>query len=628
MREHDQRHLREMIPGVSQSAAAATGSVSVLQRRAAVRPSLPATDPLAASLIFGDAVNAGVHHLQLQAAEPSGDTSGPQVQAIAARGVSGSGVPLPHLREIQRAFGHHDVSAVRAHVGGPATAASAAIGAHAYAAGNDVAFAGAPDLHLAAHEAAHVVQQRGGVRLSGGVGRAGDAYEVHADAVADAVVRGESAQALLDDMAHRGAGGGSAVQLREDSDYEAREYMRERPPAAQEHSAVTLADVRALVTRIAGGVVTGQFADVRINCRIPIPEVPGLSLTIGIGGSIAVGSNRQKELNCSLSGGAMFGLGSVFNINANVNGALQLTGEDLGAALVDCLKQSTHVALRNAGVDQRLNELVQMARNPQTCTQQILAFGVDQLTAVQRAYVAFFADNGAVGFSASIGVQAGVGVSSGNRGLSAALEARVGLENRAGDRETHAFTELAGQVQGNVGNSQATVRYSKHMVDGGATTCAVEVNGQVSMPARAWAPEGTRTFMSTMRDGLFVNKIVTCARALANAQDGASLGEAMAVVSSSLALGSATFGNPGAGFDSLMGIEVRVSNTVDASGQSRWTVDRARFKSMTQLGTGTGVEVGGVTANVQIGTFIDGTAAVNDGIHALAGDAPAPTARR
>ena len=71
------------------------------------------------------------------------------------------------------------------------------MGAEAYATGDKVAFAHAPSLHTAAHEAAHVVQQRGGVQLKGGVGAAGDAYEVHADQVADAVVQGKSAEGLL-----------------------------------------------------------------------------------------------------------------------------------------------------------------------------------------------------------------------------------------------------------------------------------------------------------------------------------------------------------------------------------------------------------------------------------------------
>jgi hypothetical protein len=108
-------------------------------------------------------------------------------------------------------FGHHDVSGVRAHVGGAAAQASDRIGASAYATGSSVAFRESPDLHTAAHEAAHVVQQRGGVQLRGGVGEQGDAYEQHADAVADAVVAGQPAAGLLDQMGPAGAsahGGG------------------------------------------------------------------------------------------------------------------------------------------------------------------------------------------------------------------------------------------------------------------------------------------------------------------------------------------------------------------------------------------------------------------------------------
>jgi hypothetical protein len=89
-----------------------------------------------------------------------------------------------------------------------------AMGAQAFATGNHVAFASAPDLHTAAHEAAHVVQQRAGVQLKGGVGEVGDTYERHADAVADRVVAGESAQELLDHHAAASstAGRGAAVQ--------------------------------------------------------------------------------------------------------------------------------------------------------------------------------------------------------------------------------------------------------------------------------------------------------------------------------------------------------------------------------------------------------------------------------
>ena len=135
------------------------------------------------------------------------------VHQAAAHGISGSGGALPHGDKIQQAFGKHDVGGVQAHVGGKAAEGAAAMGAQAYATGNNVAFKGAPDLHTAAHEAAHVVQQRSGVSLKGGVGAVGDSYENHADRVADAVVSGKSAEGLLDKMSG-GGGGGGATQRR------------------------------------------------------------------------------------------------------------------------------------------------------------------------------------------------------------------------------------------------------------------------------------------------------------------------------------------------------------------------------------------------------------------------------
>ena len=144
------------------------------------------------------------------------------VHGAASEGVRGGGGAMPHLGQIQRAFGQHDVSNVQAHVGGRAAQASDAIGATAYATGNHVAFKDTPSLHTAAHEAAHVVQQRAGVSLSGGVGQRGDSYERHADAVADAVVQGKSAEGLLGGTA--GGGGGAvqraAVQREGDDDFD------------------------------------------------------------------------------------------------------------------------------------------------------------------------------------------------------------------------------------------------------------------------------------------------------------------------------------------------------------------------------------------------------------------------
>jgi|GEM_PF-3018477 len=148
---------------------------------------------------------------RLAPVQGQGDGDGAEVHAAAAHGTSGGGGALPHLAAIQRSFGVHDVSGVRAHVGGKAGEACASMGAQAYASGGAVAFGRRPDLHTAAHEAAHVVQQRAGVQLAGGVGRQGDAYERHADAVADLVVQGKSAESLLG-RPSAGGGGRSGVQ--------------------------------------------------------------------------------------------------------------------------------------------------------------------------------------------------------------------------------------------------------------------------------------------------------------------------------------------------------------------------------------------------------------------------------
>lgn len=142
--------------------------------------------------------------------------------AVAAHGIQGSGAELPYRAQLEAAFGAgHDLSHVQAHIGGAADEAGASLQAAAFATGHHLAFRNTPSLHLAAHEAAHVIQQAAGARPTAGAGSQ-DALETEADAVADRVVRGESAADLLrpylqGTTAARGAAvRGDSVQCKDD----------------------------------------------------------------------------------------------------------------------------------------------------------------------------------------------------------------------------------------------------------------------------------------------------------------------------------------------------------------------------------------------------------------------------
>jgi len=224
---------------------------TMLQRKDAPTPAA-STSSASTSTSRSHSLDAGGFAAQEAALRPTEEVQrkGPasektDVASAAATGISGAGGAIPHAAQIQKSFGAHDVGNVQAHTGPEAAQASESIGAEAYASGNHIAFKGEPSLHTAAHEAAHVVQQRAGVSLSGGVGAAGDAYECHADAVADAVVAGGSAEALLDQ--HAGAGDGSSAVQREES----KGAPKDEPKAA---------GTQASGLTLTGGGVLGDWA--------------------------------------------------------------------------------------------------------------------------------------------------------------------------------------------------------------------------------------------------------------------------------------------------------------------------------------------------------------------------------
>lgn len=163
---------------------------------------------------YGRGISATIQRQPASGAEVrSGDSeaSTKRIHAAPERGLEGSGGTLPHLHTIQRLFGRHDVSGVSAHVGGPAEQACQNIGA---------------------------------LQLKGGVGTAGDAYERHADAVADRVVAGQSAESMLDAYAGAATGPAQPVTQRKHDGaagpivQQDGKHVSPRPTSPPEHSRV------------------------------------------------------------------------------------------------------------------------------------------------------------------------------------------------------------------------------------------------------------------------------------------------------------------------------------------------------------------------------------------------------
>jgi len=144
-----------------------------------------------------------------RATSPSSTRGAPDGGYLVGHLGAGERLPESAAAQFSAATGAN-VSDVRIHLDEPTTAS---VNATAYTAGHHVAFApGAwePDSpggqRLLFHELAHVVQQRGGLQLAGGIdGGRDDPHEQLADEVADEVMRGEPATRLASWSAPAGA---------------------------------------------------------------------------------------------------------------------------------------------------------------------------------------------------------------------------------------------------------------------------------------------------------------------------------------------------------------------------------------------------------------------------------------
>lgn len=269
----------------------------------------------------------------------TGSMGGDDPVGDASSGVSSASSPIPHQDPIQSSFGKHDVGGIKSATGGEAASAAKSLGTTAFATGEKVGFASSPDLHTAAHEAAHVVQQRGGVQLYGGVGQAGDVYEQHADQVADKVVAGESAEGLLDKFAGSGSADSGNVQ--------------------RNGGGSKLPDIKA-----------SSFEKSSVTLEGPAFGVPGLKWNIEAEGEREVeteakrGGETETTVSASLTGGIRYdlwflevGLDLVGELEIKVEGNVP-TGEALTKGVTEVArwygaKRLGDIAERRADIESR-----------------------------------------------------------------------------------------------------------------------------------------------------------------------------------------------------------------------------------------------------------------------------------
>ncbi|MCC6994287.1 MAG: DUF4157 domain-containing protein [Deltaproteobacteria bacterium] len=216
------------------------------------------------------------------AATPAGTSP----HEVAAAGVNGPASQFPHAGALGASYGR--AITAQAHFGAEPRAACEALGAEAFAIGDHVAFASeSPSLELAGHEAAHTLQQAGGVQLAGGVGQVGDQHEQAADHAASLAARGESAahlfaapgtpsaSAVVQKKSAGAAAGGPTLQLEESHYFESTGVGRE----AVAFLPLTNTGATDLhITAVLGD--EGHTGDFALDASLPLRVSPGATKSL------------------------------------------------------------------------------------------------------------------------------------------------------------------------------------------------------------------------------------------------------------------------------------------------------------------------------------------------------------
>lgn len=371
---------------------------------------------------------------------------------------------------------------------------------------------------------------------------------------------------------------------------------------------------------------SGQFVDVSFVLGVPVPQVPGLGVTVSAAGSFSQNSKGEKELSIDLSAGVEYKLGKLITVSGQFTESLKLTGNDLGAAFVDALKQSVFYCLKTLKVPEQLQELHGLAVNGpgfwdyakcfipiygsyQSARVAIASFGADKVKAAYEGFMAFFKNDASVGFEASVGIGVGAEIAAGDRAGGITLAGKVGLED-VDKKDTKAFAEVSGEGVYRDKNNLVKIKIAKRWREGGSQTVSVGVTGQLSMQRFSGQSDGD----SLIKDASLVWSLVQVTKALSAAKQGAKVAEIVNLSQSVLALSAKVAGGYSPGLDRLIGIDLSVEKN-----DGKWDKIGGKFKMMSQIGTGTGkrIEAAGVEveANVAVGKYWDVTGSLSQALY-------------
>ncbi len=369
---------------------------------------------------------------------------------------------------------------------------------------------------------------------------------------------------------------------------------------------------RASTAREAIEAEAGQFVEAELGLEIDIPSVPGLAVALHGEVWYERYASGEQFLHVKSLTGVKYGLGKIFNVNVSLMQRLELTGESLSAAFVDAVKQCTFLLLQRAGVMAQFQDLERLAKEGpsiwdycqalipvygtyQATKMAIASVGADRIHSAYTTFVAFFRNDAAVSFDASVGVVGGAGAKV--RGVEGGLEvgAAIGVEDVEG-KEARAFTEVSGEGRVERDNSYALIRVAKRWLEGGKTSLKVELWGAYST-SRGIDPRkrGIEILARVFGGPLFSRAL---GQLSSTGQGGGKLTALSELANVFIGLAAAG-GVKGPALEAMSGLEINLEQK-----NGHWEAVEARIKRM----TGSSFDAGKAEVGLKAGGFWEASA--------------------